>query len=558
MTMKSENLIGKVSASEKHPTTVDEFNFWIKDDVVVRPFDIVKVEHYRGSETYAVIEEISHITDSPGYISSYVSSDFGDVESTPETLRLGLSFAKCKVLSNHPRGNENSEPIYMPVKDGSSVFFASEDEIIEALGLKNIANPIPAGFIETSNASVPISFNKAFLIGPEGAHLNISGISGLATKTSYAMFLLQALQQKEGDLAIIVLNVKGDDLLRVDEYNPKLEQNKSTLIQKDYEKSSLECKPFDNVSFFYPYERKPDNFYSNTYLAKNVLENQHNRNVAFNYIYTYEEDSENLDLLFSNIDDPNQTIESILSEISEHSDFRGLSWDSFLDVLSEYTAKGNKKNKEISIASWRKFTRLIRKSIKNNLFQENRGAPKKRQTRLQEQIYNIKSGEVYVIDIAKLNEQLQYFVFGDIAKSVYDLKLGETERDEEDIPKRIIVFVDELNKYAASTAPKNSPILNTILEISERGRSMGVILFSAEQFKSAIHDRAKGNCSTHVYGRTNAIEISKSDYRFIPKVFSNMMTRLAKGELIVEHPIFRTLLKIKFPFPSYHQNQEEE
>ena len=137
-------------------------------------------------------------------------------------------------------------------------------------------------------------------------------------------------------------------------------------------------------------------------------------------------------------------------------------------------------------------------------------------------------------------------------------KLGETERDEEDIPKRILIFVDELNKYAASTAPKNSPILNTILEIAERGRSMGVILFSAEQFKSAIHDRAKGNCSTHVYGRTNAIEISKPDYRFIPKVFSNMMTRLSKGELIVEHPIFRTLLKIKFPFPSYHQNQEDE
>jgi DNA helicase HerA-like ATPase len=93
-------------------------------------------------------------------------------------------------------------------------------------------------------------------------------------------------------------------------------------------------------------------------------------------------------------------------------------------------------------------------------------------------------------------------------------------------------------------------------EISERGRSEGVILISAEQFKSAVNDRIKGNCSTHVYGRTNAIEISKPDYRYIPKVYANMMTRLGKGDLIIEHPIFKTLLKISFPFPSYKQGAE--
>ncbi|MCP4373481.1 MAG: ATP-binding protein [Deltaproteobacteria bacterium] len=549
--MSQHNLIGKVSASERHPTTVDEFNFWIRDDAIVKPFDIVKANHYKGSITYAVIEEISHITDSPGHIGSYVSSDFGDAASNPETLRLGLSFAKCKVLSNHSKNNSH-EQIYMPVRDGSLVYFANEDEIVEALGLKDIKNPIPAGFIETSRANVPIHFNRDFLIGPEGAHVNISGISGLATKTSYAMFLLQALQQKQDDLAIIILNVKGPDLLRLDEENP------DSKGKNDFAKSGLEWKPFENATYFYPYERDSDKTFSNTYLQNSILTEQHSQNKAFNYIYTYEEDSDNLDLLFSNIDDPNQTIDSILSEIAEHDDFSGLTWNSFLNELGEYTKKGHTKSKEISIASWRKFTRLIRKSIRNDIFQGSPGASSKRQKRLREAIHNINNREVFAIDIAKLNEQLQYFVFGDIAKAVYDLKLGETERDENEIPKRIVIFVDELNKYAGSSSPKNSPILNTILEITERGRSMGVVLFSAEQFKSDVHDRAKGNCSTHVYGRTNAIEISKSDYRFIPKVFSNMMTRLSKGELIVEHPIFRTLLKIKFPFPAYHQNQEDE
>jgi DNA helicase HerA-like ATPase len=552
--VSEKNLIGKVSATEKQPTTVDEFIFWIQDDTLVKPFDIVRVDHYKQSVTYGVIEEIWHTTDSPGHLGSYVSSDFGDVASEPQTLRLGLSVAKCKVLSNHPKNGNEAEQIYMPIQDGSRVYFAGESEIIEALGLKNIKNPIPAGFIETSNASVPINFNKDFIIGPEGAHLNISGISGLATKTSYAMFLLQALQQKQKDIAIIVLNVKGTDLLRLDEDNPKLGSNDKS----EYKKSGLECKSFDRVTYFYPYQKNEDKFYSNTYLSKEVLEEQHNNNCAFNYIYTYEKDRDNLDLLFSNIDDPNQTMESILNEIVESSEFEGLDWDSFREEIKEYTQKGHSKSKDISIASWRKFSRLVKKSTKNDIFQQCKSSKSKRHVHLQDNIQNIKMGDTFVIDIAKLDEQLQCFVFGDIIKAVYDLKLGETERDEENIPKQIIIFVDELNKYAASSVPKNSPILNAILEISERGRSMGVILFSAEQFKSAIHDRAKGNCSTHVYGRTNAIEISKPDYRFIPKVFTNMMTRLSKGELIIEHPIFRTLLKIKFPFPSYHQNQEKE
>lgn len=545
-------VIGKVSACEKYPATVDEFYFWIQSDVIVRPFDIVKVEHYNNSVTYAVIEEMTHVTDSPGHIASYVSSDFGEVLSEPETQRLGLTFARCKVLSNH--NQDNNDQIYMPILDGRPVAFCEETEIIEALGLKDIENPIPAGFIEMSNElSVPINFNSDFLIGPEGAHLNISGISGLATKTSYAMFLLLSLQQRRDDIGVIVLNVKGADLLRLDEDNPTLKERDKQY----YEKCDLYCQPFSNVRYLYPFQRNEEKCFSNTYLPISVLESQHNRDIAHNYIYTYEENNEQLDLLFSNIDDPSQTMESILSFIAENRDFQGLTWDSFREQVTEYTQKGHSKDKDIPVQSWRKFSRLIRKSVTNPVFQESKGAANKRQVNLREQIMGIQKGQVFVVDIAKLEEQLQCFVFGDIVRAAYDLKLGETDRPEEEIPKQIIIFVDELNKYASSSAPKNSPILNYILEITERGRSMGVVLFSVEQFKSAIHDRAKGNCSTHAYGRTNAIEISKPDYRFVPKVFANMMTRLGKGDLIIEHPIFRALLKIRFPYPAYHQNREK-
>jgi len=153
---------------------------------------------------------------------------------------------------------------------------------------------------------------------------------------------------------------------------------------------------------------------------------------------------------------------------------------------------------------------------------------------------------------------LQCLVFGDVLKAINELKFGETNRKEEEIPKKIIIFVDELNKYASSHSPKTSPILNYLLDITERGRSEGIILFSAQQFKSAVHERVKGNCSTDVFGRTNAIEISKPDYRYIPKVFTNMMTRLQKGELIIHHSIFGTPLKISFPYPSYYQRGKDD
>lgn len=543
-------VIGRVSATEKSPTSNDEFIFWLDDNAEVKPFDIIKANNIVGNKksiTYAIVKDIFHCTDSAGHLSNYISSDFGDVNAKVMTKRIGVTYATATVINN-------SKDVYMPLKDSVEIYFAEQSEIKEALGLNLIKNPIPAGFIEgTNDISVPIALNKEFLIGPEGAHLNISGISGLATKTSYAMFLMQAIQQKTSDTAMIILNVKGADLLRLDEENPKLEENK----REAWIKSGLECRPFKNVKYFYPYKPISNNIFSNTSLEQDTIKKQKKEQILKNYVYAYKKHKGDLDLLFSNIDDPTYTMESIMNYIIESPEFDNLTWEEFKDKLESYTKAGNvKKNgNDITVQSWRKFRRLLKKSINNTIFVESKSTDENRcQCYLSDEIKAIKSNDVMVVDIAKLDEQLQYLVFGDVLKSVYDLKMGETERDEDEIPKQIIIFVDELNKYAGSSAPKNSPILRYLLEITERGRSEGIILFSAEQFKSDIHDRIKGNCSTHVYGRTNAIEVSKSDYRYIPKVYSNMMTRLGKGELILQHSIFSTPLKIAFPYPAYKQN----
>jgi len=553
-------IIGKVAATEKAPTTIDVFYFWTDKNRILNPFDVVKVEHIDKSITYGVIEEISHITDSSSYLNNYISSDFGDVELQPNMNRIGMNYVKAKVVGN----NDN---IYTPVLDGSKVSLADSDEILQALGLDSIKNPMPCGYIEMYRGEdkkiLPVNFNAQFLIGPEGAHLNISGISGLAAKTSYSMFLLKAIQEKYGHLqniendnsvAFVVFNVKGRDLLAIDEPNNELSDTDKKVYN---EMLGLKTEPFENVKYFYPYSdlssSKTKTF---SYADEDDIEAQIDTKKAFKYKYVFDEDKNSLDLLFANVEDSSGTMESIVNFIINGSGkFNDVdSWATLRNTVTEYTQSGRKDpDKDISVMSWRKFKRIINKSLSHPIFQK-AVVPAKNETRLQEAISNIKKNEVQVIDIAKLDQDIQAFVFGDVVRAIYDLKLGQNEnRDEKNIPSRIIIFIDELNKYASKDVPKNSPILRQILDISERGRSLGIVLFSVEQFKSAIHDRVKGNCATHAYGRTNAIEISKSDYRFVPEVYKNMMTRLTPGEYILEHPVFRSLLNIKFPRPLYKQ-----
>jgi hypothetical protein len=544
--------IGKIIATEKIPTTVDEFFFWTDKKLIIKPFDVVKVEHLNGSKTFGVVEEISHLTDGASFLAGYISSDFGDVEAKTYTNRIGMNYIKARVVGN-------TENIYTPVLDGAIVTLANVGDVKKALGLEEIKNPLPCGMIEMyegeDKIKIPVNFNSHFLIGPEGAHLNISGISGLASKTSYAMFLLKNIQErylkevKEESVAFVFLNVKGRDLLAIDVPSDDLFENDKNM----YKELKLDTKPFHNVKYFYPYSK---DIKSTTYADVCDVKSQQELKKAFQYKYLFEDDKESLDLLFANIDDPNQTMESIVSFITsgDGTFSQVTNWEDLKDEIKKYQEKGDTgKDKIISVLSWRKFYRLFRKSLERNLFFSNSLKKDGSEVRLQESIKQIQKNDVLVIDIAKLDEEAQGFVFGDVMRAIYDLKLGQIDREDSEIPSKIIIFIDELNKYGSKDIPKGSPILKQLLDITERGRSLGIILFAAEQFKSDIYDRVKGNCATHAFGRTNVIEVSKSDFQYMPSVYKSMLTRLEQGEYILQNPIFRSPLNIKFPRPLYKQ-----
>jgi DNA helicase HerA-like ATPase len=549
------SIIGKVAATEKIPTTVDDFYFWTSQEEILNPFDVIKVEHINSSVTFGIIEEICHITDAPSYLTSFISNDFGDVEAHSNTERIGMNYIKAKVIGN-------TKNIYIPVINGATVSLANRAEVENALGLNDVKNPIVCGYIQmydnaenNKKVKLPVSLNSDFLIGPEGAHLNISGISGLAAKTSYAMFLLKAIQEKyeneqDKSIAFIFLNVKDCDLLGIDLPNTELSEADKAI----YDMIGLKPEPFKNVQYLYPYSTES---YFNTFATKDIIKSQLDRKIMRYYKYIYEQDKYNLEYLLSNVDDPSHTMESIISKIiNDDGGFGDIkTWNDFSKLLDEYCT-GSKKTEaksEIMKSSWNKFKRLINRSIKNNPLFSQRVSEQDNETRIGDAIESIKKNDLLVIDIARLDETMQGFVFGNVINSVYDLKSGKTDRDYDSIPKKIVIFVDELNKYASDDVSNDSPILRQLINIAERGRSSGIILFSAEQFRSFIKDRIKGNCATHAYGRTNAIEVSKSDYKYIPSVYKNMMTRLNQGEYILQNPLFRSVLKIKFPNPVYFQ-----
>jgi len=545
--------IGRIIATEKQPSTIEYFTFWTDKNVKLKPFDVVVVDHIQSSKTYGVVEEISHMTDSPSALAGFISSDFGNVEAQSYTDRIGMNYVKCKVVGN-------TDNIYIPVQEGKSVFLADESEIRAALGLDKVDNPLPAGYIEmyegSNRTTISVNFNSHFLIGPEGAHLNISGISGLASKTSYAMFLMKAIQDKalkesSESVAFILMNVKGTDLLSIDEKNGRKDELKE--IEPIYDLLGMDMTPFQQVKYFYPYSSDKTTY---TYEKKGRIEERLTLKKAaqFKYLFETTEDKECLDLLFANVDDPNDTIESIINYIiSGSGKFNCVeTWSDFQKALREQANPTEKSSsgKEISVLSWRKFYRLFNKSYQKNkeMFTNGLGDTG---VRLRDEISEIKKNDVFVVDVAKLDEESQGFVFGDVMRAVYNLKLGATERPDEEIPDRVVIFIDELNKYASNDVPKSSPILHSLLDITERGRSLGIVLFGAEQFVSDIHKRVKGNCATQAFGRTNSIEISKPDFGFVPSVYKTMLTRLKQGEYIIQNPVFRSMLNIKFPKPIY-------
>ncbi len=111
------------------------------------------------------------------------------------------------------------------------------------------------------------------------------------------------------------------------------------------------------------------------------------------------------------------------------------------------------------------------------------------------------------------------------------------------------VVLDELNKYAPREG--SSPIKEILVDISERGRSLGIILLGAQQTASEIERRIIANSAIRVVGRLDSAEAGRGEYGFLPVHFRQRATILKPGTMILSQPELPVPLVLEFPFPSW-------
>ena len=151
--------------------------------------------------------------------------------------------------------------------------------------------------------------------------------------------------------------------------------------------------------------------------------------------------------------------------------------------------------------------------------------------------------QLTVIDVHQLHDRAKRFVVGVVLRQAFDAK----EASGVAKPLQFIVL-DELNKYAPRDS--SSPIKEILLDVAERGRSLGIILIGAQQTASEVERRVVANSAIRVVGRLDTAEAGRDQYGFLPGVQRQRATILKPGTMYLSQPRLPIPLLVEFPFPA--------
>ena len=542
--------IGRTSAPERNPNSSGEFSFWLDENIRLNPFDFVVARHVDNSRTVGNITELYSYSDSKGYLTDFIGSNLGDPSSEPYVERVRTTVARVDVLRN--MRDDNKEELYMPLPTGRGVFYADYDAIKSALGYDNIkGTPIPAGLIHQSyGASFPVLIDSHYLLGPESAHMNITGISGIAGKTSYAMFLLysvwQILKREKKKMSAVIFNVKHADLLHIDEAPTDLRD----VDREMYKSLGLSIEQFDNVEYLLPRDPNgnpdsdspPSNFHT--------------------YAFTLQDVHSDLDLLLAELPDPSFTLDAFTNYVRDY-------WNGDHVPFSE-AASGGRAGRTYQVSTWQDLLNVPDAAIGNSVYHfPNHPTPHRLKRELrslasrtsglfvsrkapsefllgESVVNNIKAGKISVVDIYRISSRLQPFIVGHVMREIENYYRGVDS--EELFP--LIIFIDELNTFAPDVEPPNA-ITWQIIEIARKGRGRQTSLFGSQQFKSQVHRQVWGNSSFSAIGNVGSEELSTPPYRSLNDNLKRLIPGLKQGELVTSFKKWRSPIKISFPLAPY-------
>jgi DNA helicase HerA-like ATPase len=524
---------------------ISPLEFWVgvEEGKVVQLDDFVCVESSIGGlrvKFYGVVSEVNKFLEGADYVYDAHLVSQG-------VIPVNIAYtAKVNITRIEPE-------VFAPPNPGDTVYKAVGMDFEKALYYDQMKEKIPAGMDRNGNT---VYVNYHFINGVEGAHVSISGMSGIATKTSYALFLLYSILETARDrdrVHGIVFNVKGKDLLWLDKKNKVLDEDS----KKVYKKMGLEPQPFKNVTFYVP----PSTHSPNLPDCERVDE----RVVPFYWSMREFAEEGLIRFMFAEGEEGMSNIHYVIDRIANklysltHSsppsrliDDYGKDISSLKDLEDclEEAIKDKEQNKsselyrnwfgdahlQTAYAFLRRFSRarqyvgrLVREGSSPIRWEDNR---------------------LSVVDISGLHSIGKMFVVGTLLKRIFK----EKENRGKPYPK-IFVVLDELNKYA----PKDgwSPIKDVVLDIAERGRSLGVILIGAQQTASEVEKRVVANSALKVLGRMDSSEVLSKEYEFLTGNFKHRAIMLKKGTMIMYQPDIPSPLVVRFPKPAWATRPQE-
>ncbi|HVX38652.1 MAG TPA: hypothetical protein VHB25_03680 [Gemmatimonadaceae bacterium] len=549
--------LGRVVATERKPNTPHEFHFWTALDSPVGIGTIVRVEgehpvNGQIPQIYGIVVEGFSYTDLQTPLHDLLGHDgTPGSASMAATQRTEIRLYSAAVLRHVPE-----EPL-QPVPMGQ-VFLADDNDVAVALRMDGYLKEgsrtgIPVGVYRAGGTDAPIYLDADFLLGPEAAHMNITGVSGLATKTSAIEWIMGSIfahfPAQKGSVAAVCFNVKGPDLCFIDQPGEIDEADRAL-----YEKCGVPAAPFEHVHYFAPF--KSDGFSLNTLRSNEAL--LHNVSAltwGLREVLQYAE-------VLLNKDDVDAKADALIDFIRERVVDRDFSdpmlgnkhyfvksfadlegW--FRDLLSALEGKNNEGWRTHHIATIRKVRNRL-----SNISTRCAGLVTDEGTVSDLPFGSFQDRTVYVIDVASLEEDAQDLIFARVVT-----KLREQLEKRDLGVNHVIVFVDELNKYAPSDG-QDTYVRKMLLDLAERGRYLGLVLFSAQQFRSQVHRRVVGNSGTALYGRMDADELATPGYAVLSPAVKTKLATLDKGQLMVRHPHFTQPIFVRFPRPAIMRGRD--
>ncbi len=551
------DVLGRVVATERKPNTPHEFHFWTALEAPVGIGTIVRVDSERPVNgllpaIYGVVTEGFGFTDLQTPLHDVLGADGQPAAAAlAPTERTEIRLYTAAVLRHVPE-----EPL-QPVPMGT-VHLASEADVQVALRMDSYAQgpqqrAIPVGLYRAGGTQAGVHLDADFLLGPEAAHLSISGVSGLATKTSAVEWLLASIfahyPQEKGGVAAVCFNVKGPDLCFLDQPASQLDEQDRGI----YEALGVPVAPFANVRYFAPWTAK--GFQLATLRSHEALQgNVQPLTWGLRETLQYAE-------VLLNKDDVDAKADALIDFIKERvldqvftDELLGAAHEvrSFADLehwFSTLLRGMEQANRDV----WRTHHVATIRKVRNRL--SNISTRCKGLVTDDGSVSDLPFGEfedraVYVVDVANLEEDAQDLVFARVVS-----QLREALEKRQLGVSQVVVFVDELNKYAPSDGP-DTYVRKMLLDIAERGRYLGLVLFGAQQFRSQVHRRVVGNSGTALFGRMDPDELATAGYQTLAPATKARLATLEKGQLMVRHPHFGQPIFVRFPRPAVLTGRE--